>query len=310
MRDNETWLRQSGRSMRVRRCRWPSLLALISLQVFAFVGLVAADSRGSKTVPSGIISDGADSSTAMDMATGTDQIPRAPTGKEEAESTSFSGANNSIIAIGGIGAQVQNANQSWSLTSPEDQTLRFEVHPGDHWSNLGWSDLSNNDAAERSEIELEPRFESGTTIGVSYGFMIEAGAENTSPWLVIGQFHQTNASGPPPFAIAMKGEQMQIIIRNVPSIERVVYRDPNPIQRGRYYFMSIEVKFDDKRNGALNVWRDGVPIVRYQGEIGYGRGETYYWKEGIYRARGSNASIAAVYKDLRVSAARPNLPRE
>ncbi|WP_334376015.1 heparin lyase I family protein [Bradyrhizobium sp. AZCC 1719] len=226
------------------------------------------------------------------------------------EITSFSGANDSTIVIGGISGRVQNANQSWSLTSPDSHTLRFEVHPGDHWSNSGWSDLLNNDGAERSEIELEPRFESGTIVSVSYSFMIETGAKNTSPWLVVGQFRQTNANGPPPFAIAMAGEHMQIIIRNVPSTAFVAYRDPNPIQRGRYYSMRIQVKFGDKKDGALSVWRDDVPLISYQGSIGYGRSETYYWKEGIYRARGSTASIAAYYQDLQVAAARPALPQQ
>lgn len=252
----------------------------------------------------------------MDIAACTQGVmseaPLAPTGGAVAETeiTSFYGANDSTIVIGGISAQVQNANRTWSLTSPDSHTLRFEVHPGDHWSNYGWSDLLNNEGAERSEIELEPRFESGTIISVSYRFMIEAGVENSSPWLVIGQFHQTNASGPPPFAIAMTGERMQIIVRNVPSTELVVYRDPNPIQRGRYYSMNIQVTFDDQKHGAVNVWRDGIPLISYQGAVGYGRDETYYWKEGIYRARGSTASITADYQDLRITATRLVPPRE
>jgi|SRR3984893_1861291 len=92
--------------------------------------------------------------------------------------------------IGGISADVQNANHSWSLTSPDTRTLRFEVHPGDHYSTSGWSDLLNDDGAERSEIELAPCYESGNIINVSYIFMTETGAKNTSRWLVIGQFHQ------------------------------------------------------------------------------------------------------------------------
>lgn len=307
---------QSHRSTRVRRRRLPSLIALILAQFVGPPSLLAADSRAGRTFPNDAFWRGAHNSTAMDITVGTHQVPpEAPpawTGgvATETEITSFSGANDSTIVVGDISAQVQNANRTWSLTSPDSQTLRFEVHPGDHWSNSGWSDLLNNGGAERSEIEFEPRFEPGTIINVSYRFMIETGAENTSPWLVIGQFHQTNASGPPPFAIAMTGERMQIIIRNVPSIALVAYRDPNPIQRGRYYSMSIQVKFDGQKHGALNVWRDGIPLLSYQGSIGYGPSETYYWKEGIYRARGSTASITADYQDLRITAARPALPEE
>ena len=291
-------------------------MVLILSQCFALPGLVAANSQANRTFSSGTSSDGGHSSNAVDIAAGTDQAPSeappAPTGKAVAETeiTSFSGTSDSTIVIDGTSAQVQNANQTWSLTSPDSHTLRFEVHPGDHWSNYGWSDFLNNEGAERSEIELEPRFESGTIISVSYRFMIETGAANTSPWLVIGQFHQSIASGPPPFAIAMTGEHMQIIIRNVPSTGMVVYRDPKPIQRDRYYSMCIQVTFDDQKHGAVSVWRDGIPLISYQGAIGYGRDETYYWKEGIYRARGSTASITADYQDLRITATRPAPPQE
>jgi hypothetical protein len=248
----------------------------------------------------------------MDIVAGTDQVPAAPTGRVETETeiTSFSGANGSIIAIGGISAQVQNANQSWSLTSPDSHTLRFEVQRGDHWSNSGSSDLLNNEGAERSEIALEPLYKSGAVINLSYRFMIEAGPENTSPWLVIGQFHQTNAGGSPPFAVAMYGEHMYIIIRDHPGKEKDIYADPNPIKRGQYYSMSIQVKFGDMKNGALNVWRDGVPIVSYRGTIGYGDNETYYWKQGIYRGRGSAGTIAVNYQDLRATAVPSALPQE
>jgi hypothetical protein len=279
---------------------------LTLLQFFAPPGSVGASSRGSWTF-AGTSSGGAHNSTAtaLDVVAGADQV--SPVTKTEI--TSFSGANDSIIVIGGISAQVQNANQSWSLTSPDSHTLRFEVHPGDHWSNSGFSDLLNNDGAERSEIALEPLYRSGAVINLSYRFMIEAGPKNTSPWLVIGQFHQTNASGSPPFAVAMYGEHMYIIIRDQPGKERDIYADPNPIKRGQYYSMSIQVRFDDMVNGALNVSRDGVPIVSYRGTIGYGADETYYWKQGVYRGRGRAGTIAVNYQDLRVVAVGSALPQ-
>lgn len=288
--------------------RLPPLLALT---LFALPGLVAAKSRTIWTFPSGT-SCGVHSSTAMDMVAGADQVPPTPTDTvaTDAETTSFSGANDSIITIGGISAQVQNANQSWSLTSPDSHTLRFEVRPGDHWSNSGFSDLLNNGGAERSEIALEPQYKSGAVINLSYRFMIEAGPKNTSPWLVIGQFHQTNAGGSPPFAVAMYREHMYIIIRDQPGKEKDIYADPNPIKRGQYYSIRIRVKFDDVTKGALSVWRDGLQIVSYRGPIGYGADETYYWKQGIYRGRGSTEPIAVNYQDLLITAAPSGAAQE
>ncbi len=286
--------------------RLSSLITLASLEFIAFPGLVFANSGGS--TPIGTSSAGAHNFTAAEL---TQAEPAATAGTvTDGAISSFSSANDSTIMIGGLRAHVQNANQSWSLTSPDTRTLRFEVRSGDHWSNAAWSDLLNGDGAERSEIDLQSLYKSGAVINVSYRFMIEAGPKNTSPWLVIGQFHQTKARGSPPFAVAMYGEHMYIIIRDRPGKEKDIYADPSSIKRGQYYSMSIQVKFGDMTNGALNVWRDGVKIVSYRGAIGYGADETYYWKQGIYRGRGSAEPIAVNYKDLRVTAVPSELPQE
>jgi Polysaccharide lyase len=143
--------------------------------------------------------------------------------------------------------------------------------------------------AERTEIAFAPQYAEGIEINLSYGFTIESKAENTSSWLLLGQFHEHPANGPPPFAVEMSGEHMVIVIRyqlasQTAPTHRRVYYDPIPIQRGQNYFMNIQVNFDNGGKGYLNVWRDGVRIVRHHGPIGYGSGQTYYWKEGIYRA--------------------------
>jgi hypothetical protein len=177
---------------------------------------------------------------------------------------------------------------------PEANTLRFELRPGDHWSSPGWNDLSDNNGAERTEIAFAPQYAEGIEINLSYKFMIESKAENTSSaavprWLLLSQFHQHPANGPPPFAVEMSGEHMVIVIRyrlpgQTASTERRVYYDPAPIQRGHNYSMNIQVNFDNRGNGYVNVWRDGIQLVSYGGPIGYGSEQIYDWKEGVYRA--------------------------
>jgi hypothetical protein len=201
--------------------------------------------------------------------------------------TSFSGANGSRITVDGESSIVQNANQSWSLTEPDTNTLQFSVHSGDHWSTTGWSDLVNDAGAERSEIAFSPNYTQGTQINVGYQLMVQPGSANTASWLLLNQMHATT-EGPPPFAVYMDGEHMEVILRykapgQTTYKEVVAYRDPNPIVRGHSYDMNIQVNFDPSGNGYLNVWRDGVEIVKYQGAIGFA-GAAYYWKEGIYRA--------------------------
>jgi Polysaccharide lyase len=199
--------------------------------------------------------------------------------------TSFSGANGSRITIDGTSAMVQNANQPWSLTEPDANTLQFSVHSGDHWSTTGWSDLTNDFGAERSEIALSPNYSPGTQINVDYQLTVEPGSANTAKWLLLNQFHATT-EGSPPFAIYMNGEHMVVSLRYQAAGQAAtsvdVWRDPNPIQRGHAYDMNVQVNFDPNGNGYLNVWREGVRIVNYHGAIGMA-GASYYWKEGVYR---------------------------
>ncbi|KRQ97122.1 hypothetical protein CQ10_29425 [Bradyrhizobium valentinum] len=66
--------------------------------------------------------------------------------------------------------------------------------------------------------------------------------------------------------------------------------------------MNVQVNFDPNGNGYLNVWRDGVLIVKYQGAIGMA-GASYYWKEGIYRAPAPE-TITAAYSNLDITTGR------
>jgi hypothetical protein len=76
-----------------------------------------------------------------------------------------------------------------------------------------------------------------------------------------------------------------------------VYRDDSPIVRGQYYALDIHVRFGDLNNGVLSVRRDGIEVADYHGAIGFGAGQTYYWKAGVYRAAAAEP-IAVVYQHL------------
>src|SRR5690349_11279049 len=113
--------------------------------------------------------------------------------------TSFSSANGATVTVDGLNAQVENANRSYSLTEPDSNTLRFQVEPGDAWSQ----DVANGNVSERSEIDMDKTYSPNTQINISYGFTLEPGATNTAAWMVIGQIHNTFLGGSPPVAIAM-----------------------------------------------------------------------------------------------------------
>jgi hypothetical protein len=276
------------------------------------LGATTANSSGAWAFEAKALSNGAHSFTATSAdATGTSPVS-APMGVTVVPNiTSFSGANGSSITIDGMSAGVNNANQPWSLTEPDNHTLRFEVRVGDYWSTSGWSDLINDGGAGRSEIGLSPTYAPGTQVNVSYQLTVEPGAANTADWLLLNQMHATT-QGPPPFAVEMDGEHMQVVLRyqkpgQTSATEVVAWRDPNPIQRGHAYAMNIQVNFDPNGNGYLNVWRDGAQIVKYQGAIGMA-GASYYWKEGIYRSHTASETMAADYSNLNITTGAATAP--
>ncbi|WP_407180055.1 heparin lyase I family protein [Bradyrhizobium sp. STM 3562] len=208
-------------------------------------------------------------------------------------------ADGSAIVIDDNVYIPENAGEGWSLSSPDPDVLRFELRRGDHWSSSYWIDPPSS---ERDEIAGQTVYPSGTQINIAYDFMVEPGQTNSASgpgrWLVLGQMHEYKVPQSPPLAIELvNGDHMAI---NIGTRKLVyVYIDPNPIQRGHYYSMNIQVKFANNGDGFLQVWRDGAHIVDYHGSIGTGVGT--YWKQGIYRSS-AQETISVNFRRLKITA--------
>lgn len=216
--------------------------------------------------------------------------------------TSFSGDDGAIIYVDNLPYYVENANQPWSLNLVDSQTLRFELRPGDIWRNTN-----------RTEIDgYLTMFPIDVVVDVYYDFLLEPGRTNTAAWFTIGDFHNDDRYTPGPMGIYLvNGDHMAVEIGSTSTLSDGLtnnfryqnqnygraWIDPNPIQRDRYYAIHIRVKFNYNGNGFVNVWRDGIQIVSYQGSIGYNFGNGTYWKNGLYRAPAPETQ-AARYRNL------------
>src|SRR5262249_45073157 len=98
--------------------------------------------------------------------------------------TSFSAKSQTRFLIGGDVYHIETAGKSYSITNPDPQTLRFEVHQGDNWAAGG-----DGSYCDRSEIQNESTgvatswgavIPPGTPIGMDYQFMVEANGPNGS----------------------------------------------------------------------------------------------------------------------------------
>lgn len=194
----------------------------------------------------------------------------------------------------------------------DSTSLRFELRSGDRYCTAEYCDPAS---AERTEItDYKDVYVPGTPIYVSYKFSMDAGSPITSDWFLLGQMHDVEVDSSPPFSIQMLGERMAVSIawlrgksNGVSSVWDTtvggmnvsygfVYTDPNPIQRGHLYDMSMTIKFD-KTNGQLMIVRDGVTIVNYKGPLGFGYPNK--WEYGIYRSS-SPQTIGITYRNMRI----------
>ena len=205
--------------------------------------------------------------------------------------SSFSSVNGQSVVVAALEYTVQNGNAGWSIANPDLDTLRFEVRSGDKWQY-------DSNTRERSEIAGDELYAPTDIITLNYDFMVEPGQSNTADWVVLGQFHADDLTTSPPYAMELKDDRMAIMVRYLDSkkyVSQYVYVDPNDIERGHSYDMTVSARFSNDSSGFLEVWRDDVQIVDYSGPIGYGY--DVYWKMGIYRAEAAEA-LAANYSDF------------
>jgi hypothetical protein len=181
--------------------------------------------------------------------------------------------------------------------------MRFEVRPGDQPS-------FDSASVERSEVLKSDEIKFGQTYTLSYKFMIEPGQALNADWMILGQVHHRNdegeSGGSPPFAIELNDGVMRVISRtsdekirtsNAPS--KTLWKDDAQIERGHWYDVKAEIKFDPFGNGAVNMWLDGQQIINYKGAIGYNDDEGGYLKMGIYR-RASSETVAVNYDNMQM----------
>ena len=137
------------------------------------------------------------------------------------------------INVGGLDYWSQNGNTSWGLTTPGEDTFRFEIRSEDKWQwDPNWK--------ERSELAGDAVYDPGEILTVSYSFMVEPGAANTADWLILGQFHADDGTTSPPFAVELVGDKMAIVVRyqldgQSASKMKYVFVDDSDISRGHYY---------------------------------------------------------------------------
>ena len=145
--------------------------------------------------------------------------------------TSFTTTPKSNLSIGGTPYNVQTAGKSYSLTEPEDHTLRFEIQPGDR----AWFDTGST--VDRCEVQSDQLIPIGSPANIAYKFMLEPGAANTASWFVTAEMHNddgalgTDVHTSPPLAIEVNGEHLQVVARYCPTEFSWGRTQSNPVKK-------------------------------------------------------------------------------
>jgi hypothetical protein len=212
--------------------------------------------------------------------------------------THFSGTSNNWHDPIFIDSQpwfVENGTESWSLTAPDSHTIRTEVRPGDVWAD---------DGTARSEVLTVTNALDHQVFNTAYTMTIEPGQVNNVSWLSLTQMHGDSDI---PFSIQLRGDHMSVAVNLNASSEQQVYYDPNLISRGHAYDIQIRANFATDSSGFLQIWRDGVEIVDYHGQLGPETGGQYL-KLGIYEGEPDSVThpMAVDYSNIELSYNDPN----
>lgn len=203
--------------------------------------------------------------------------------------------------------RAHNSGARWAIAANGDE-LRFEVRPGDFWRGDG-------SAKERSELYYPQKFTLRQSFDLTYSLMIEPGPPNTASWLTLTQLMSTfdplEPGHSPPFALELRGERMRVVSRDsaarmsspANTNYRFHYQDAQPLSRGRWYAMRIQVRFDPGQGGLLKLWRDGRQLVDYRGPIGFEDLVGPYLKLGVYRDTGPRERFVVRFRDVRMGRA-------
>lgn len=177
--------------------------------------------------------------------------------------------------------------KAWSLTSPDNNELTFELRAGDRLRNpeTGYNDPRT---AERSEISIgSKRWLMGDAVFIIYEMLIPSGFDFTSPWTVTAQMHaDLNVS--PPFEIGFRPgvgvNRLVMTARGGESralTEREYPIGDGPLTRDVWHEVRLQIKMG--HDGFLKGWLDGAPVLNLQGFIGLNVQKNWYWRMGLYR---------------------------
>jgi hypothetical protein len=190
--------------------------------------------------------------------------------------------------------------KSHSIHSEDDDAVRYELRAGETYTGT-WPDTP---PTERCEMGQHHRYNvRGNSITVDYEWMVEPGPAISSAWLTCGQLHSALSASPPTEIMFHANDRMEVSANSGSSKSprwNTAWSDDKPIERGHWYKMRLQQQ--QGTPGKVRLWRDGVLVCEYDGDVGYTDQTQTYWKQGIYRKRPDGGETVAMwYRGLKIT---------
>lgn len=207
--------------------------------------------------------------------------------------SAVSSCSPSTTSFPGVGTGILQASGAHALTESEVQgakSLRFEVRPGDRWSD-GFKDSS------RSEISFGKSYDSN---GVRYRYKfdvlvpskVDGKVNGTSGQVIISQWHQGRGGDPkymlgwPTAALYFsEGSLWSSVIlleEGAGMPKQVAVKRIDEFQFDRWNSFEFDTVWSQGSEGHFEVMMNGKSVLNYDGPNGYPNGMNWF-KFGIYR---------------------------
>ena len=204
-----------------------------------------------------------------------------------------------------MGYYSRNAGDPWSLTAPDDATLRFELRPGD----VAPIDANNFTKNERSDVVFDSVLSVGVPAEVNFNLTVEAGPVNDASFLVLGQFYAQMADGTtatlPPLEIDLIDDQIVAYARYTDASGKIaakpIFVSNALLTRGQSYNIDIKANFNPSGAGQAVLTIDGNVVANYSGPLGYIGQQSSSWAEGINRGAGTSQTFAADFSNTTIT---------
>jgi hypothetical protein len=164
--------------------------------------------------------------------------------------------------------------------------------------------LPNNDS--RSEIRIID-IPNNTTKLIGFSVFFPKDYKTPTDWNLFAQWWQGAPASPPiAFEITPKSDEfkMRILTRHGPYQQNNITVHYNKaLEKDKWIDFIIEMRIDDSGglNGILNVWKNGVEIVKYNGPLGYPNlNNTTNFRVGLYRYPFINSPAMAYYDEIKI----------